>query len=357
MSAPKILLIHSGHSFSTSDVYDGLRWGLRSQGAEVLEYRWDISQQMLSMLVSVGQQAGVIPEAEVDRLIEGIARMAGSDALAMALHHEVDAALVVCGLLFPPDRASLFARAGIPIGCYGTEAPYMADVERGMAPAYTHWFTQERRSVGAYDVPMTYLPLAYNPETHQPGPVDPEKRVDVVFVGGGYPERKALLRGVDWAGIDRVVVGTLWGQDLDALKGVPARLSARGLSAGSIPNAETAAWHRSARISLNMHRVMTHIETQTPIPSGIAESANPRVYEVPAVGGFLLSDDSRPETAAILGDAAALYRAGDSADLERQIRYYLTHPGRREDMAAAQHAAIQPHHYGARAATVLATLL
>lgn len=353
------MVIHSGHSFSTSDVYDGLVWGLRHIGAEVVEYRWDKSQQTLGALAAAAVRAGALPEERRDALLAAAGSLAGSDAVVYALAHEVDAVLVINGLLFPPDRARVLARQGIPVGCYGTEAPYMEEAERQIAPFYTHWFTQERRSVGRYDVPTTYLPLAYHPERHVPALPDPDKACDVVFVGGGYPERKALLDGVDWAGIDHARVGTLWHLDLEGLaaQGVSPGAASAIYTSGSVPNEVTAAWHRSARISLNLHRRMTFVETLGSIAPGLAESCNPRVYEVPAVGGFLLCDDERPEVREVLGDSAALYRWGDSADLERQIRHWLAHPDARDRAAAAQAQAVAPHHYGARARTVLETLL
>lgn len=357
MTPPKILLIHSGHSFSTTEVYDGLLWGLRANGVEVIEYRWDKSTRTLAALAEAGERGGLFGHAQGQALIESAMNLAGSDAVVKALAEQVDAALVVNGLLFPASRAEVLARY-IPTACYGTEAPYMADAEMASLGCYGHWFTQERTSVQRYQgiTPTTYLPLAYHPERHQPGPVDPERRVDTVFVGGGYPERKALLDGVNWAGIHHARVGTLWDLDLDAMAGQSER-DHHAYSRGSVPNAETTAWHRSARISLNMHRRMTTIETLGRIDANTAESCNPRVYEVPAVGGFLLTDDGRPETREILGDAAALYRDGDSADLTRQIRYWLAHPDRREERAAAQHAAIAPHHYGARARVILETMI
>lgn len=366
MAKPKVLLLHPGHSFSTSDVFDGLAWGLAWSGADVVAYRWDQQLQVLGRIATLGVSTGVVSPEQGEQFQAFCGYLASADALAVALVEEVDAVLVVNGLLFPPERAALLRRLNIPVACYGTEAPYVEAMERQIAPFYSHWFTQERRSVARMQdlVPTTYLPLAYHPERHALAAPDPDKRVDAVFVGGGYPERRALLDGVDWATggpdgrrITHARVGTLWTLDLDAeaARGGPGRN--RAYSAGAVPNAVTAAWHRSARISLNLHRRMTTVETRGRIADGVAESCNPRVYEVPAVGGFLLCDDARPELADILGDAAATYRADDAADLTYQLRSWLSRPGSREAAARAQYEAIQPHHYGARAATVLETLI
>lgn len=206
------------------------------------------------------------------------------------------------------------------------------------------------------DVPTTYLPMAYNPRLHIPGPPDPDKQCDVVFVGGGFPERKALLNAVDWTGIDRAIHGTLWGLDLEAEQ--EKRDFGRGsrYTEGAIPNEMTTAWHRSAKVALNLHRQMTFIERNLPFPAGHAESLGPRSYEIPASGGFLLSDDERPEIADVYGDAAAVFRAWNAADLERQLRYWLSHPGERERKQQAQHEAVRPHHWGNRARVLLENL-
>lgn len=357
--APRILLIHPGHSFSTSDVYDGLAWGLRWAGAEVLEYRWDEHLEGLRKLTAAVAASGVIAEDKGEDLLTFAAYLASADSFEAAYAGQVDAVLVVNGLLFPAVRAAALRRLGIPVACYGTEAPYMEGAERGLAPAYSHWFTQERKSVQRYQdlAPTTYLPLAYHPERHCLGPVDPERAVDAVFVGGGYPERKRLLDGVNWSGLRHARVGTLWSIDLAAEAAKSARPGRQAnYSEGNVPNEVTTAWHRSAKIALNIHRRMTYIETLGQIEADEAESCNPRVYEVPAVGGFLLSDDSRPEQRELFPEIPT-YRYGDSADLERQVRYWLANDHRRESQALAQHEAVAEHHYGQRARTVLETLI
>lgn len=166
--APKIMLIHPGHSFSTSDVYDGLLWGLRAVGAEVVEHRWDQHMRVMARLVDLSLEAELIKPERADELQGFMGWLASGDSIGVALAEEVDAVLVVNGLLFPPQRAMALRKLGIPVACYGTEAPYMDDAERAILPAYTHWFTQERASVARYQdvTPTTYLPLAYHPERH-----------------------------------------------------------------------------------------------------------------------------------------------------------------------------------------------
>lgn len=355
----RILIVAPGHSFSTHDVFTGLCAGMTACGVEVIPYRWDRHLQTFNALATAGMAAGLLDPSRAEQFVGFTSMLASADVISVAIEHDVDAVLVVTGLIFPAERVKLLRKLGIPVACYGTEAPYRFDLERQIAPYYDHWFTQERQSVAAFAAltPTSYLPMAYNPETHHPAPADPAKACDVVFVGGGYPERKALLDGVDWTGIDHRRIGTLWDVDIDQVRAIGAKPQGVTYTAGAIPNEETSAWHRSASIALNMHRTMTLLEADAPIAAGAAESLGPRGYEIPAVGGFMLSDDTRPELWDVYGDSAATFRSNDSADLERQIRYWRRHPDEREQRRKAQHAAVKPHSWTTRARDVLATIL
>lgn len=345
MSA-RVLVCHPGHDHSTSDVFDGMCAGLRMIGVDVVPFRWDRPLRLMSTMTGAAVGTGFVPEEKAPRLQEYGVWLASANAVELALDQEVDAVIVVNGLLFPPSRARLLAKLGIPVACYGTEAPYFLDTEREIAPFYTHWFTNERTCVGQFPN-GAYLPHAYNPEVHTPGAADPAKVVDAVFIGGGYPERQRLLDG---QGV--TTRGTLWHLDLALERGKSDMDRGNRYSEGAIPNTETSAWHRSARIALNLHRTMTYVETGGDVAPG-SQSLGPRAYEIPAVGGFMLCDDERPEIFDVLGDTAATFRAWDRADLRRQLDYWLAHPDARERQQAAQADAIRPHHWGDRARRLL----
>lgn len=352
----KVLVIHPGHGHSTADVFEGLCVGLDMCGVEVVRFEWGQMLRPLTAAVLGAVQGGTVKEQDAERLHQFMAWLAAADALAVAADQECEAVIVVNGLLFPPSRADLFKKIGVPIVCYGTEAPYFEQTERRLAPSYTHFFTQERTAVARFrdlGVPTTYLPMAYNPQIHRPAPPDDDKVCDLTFIGGGFPERKALLGPVNWTGIDHTIHGTLWGLDLASERGKFDFTRGQRYTEGAIPNGMTSAWHRSARIALNLHRTMTYIETGGTVESGTAESLGPRAYEIPACGGFLLSDDERPELRDVYGESAATFRAWDATDLERQIRYWLAHPDERERVRQAQAQAVAPHHWGNRAQTIL----
>jgi len=175
------------------------------------------------VLVKAGEEADALRTKNLDETRKLILHFAGADLVTVALEQEVDAVVSVCGLLLGAKRPRVLARLGIPVACYGTEAPYFIEDELAVAGAYTHWFTNERRSVEALgrETKSFYLPHAWNPERHRPGAVDPKKRCDAIFIGSGFAERQALFAGVDWDGIDHVRRGTHWQGD-DGLRVVSA---------------------------------------------------------------------------------------------------------------------------------------
>ena len=345
-----VLLVHPGASFSTADVHVGMKAGLEANGVRVVEFRLDVNLTFFNRVITTAIEHEILNDSVNNY------QMACRGLGDMAIHFAPDAVMVVSGgNLHPMAVATLRELAAqrkrpFKTGIYYTESPYFGAHETSTAGLYDVVFTNERRAVAdfrRYNPASYYLPHAYNPAVHRPGPPDPEKRSDVFFVGTGFDERKALFNGVDWAGIDFRLLGYGWnGFEADTLN-----------PAGVTDNADTARYYHSAAICLNQHRTTTTWGSGAHIDAGAAESVGPRAYEIAACGAFQLCDDSRPELGEIFGDAAATYRAGDSADLGRQIHWWLNHPDARAEWASAQHAAVQPHTWAVRAADILTTLI
>lgn len=345
MTAPRILVIHSGHPFSTADVFDGLCAGLRANGVEVVEYRLDRTLQMAEALLKAAEKDDVPPHLRPD-----VFDLAAAGIPGHALFHDVDYAITVTGIYLPWTVPVALKAAGITTALLCTESPYeTTERERWTAKPYNVVFTNERKAIPLFteNRQVHYLAHAYNPDTHRPGDPDPDKQTDVCFIGTGFPERRELLEGVRWGDIRATVLGTLW-DGTNSMEALSQRL---------VANADAAAWYRSATINLNHHRTSSFYGTDTHIPAGTAESLGPRAYEIAACGGFQLCDNSRPEARDVFGGTLPTYRSGDSGDVERQVRYWLRHTGRREALATAQREAVQGHTWNARAHQVLDILL
>lgn len=338
-----VYVVHPGASFSTSDVYDGLVWGLRAHEHQVSEGRIDSVIQWHAAAYDAGIKAGTMHAAPLDANPLNLTAMASAHITRHIFLTQPDYVIVVSGHNYSAQDARALRRHGYPVAVLLTESPYFGDTERQIAEYYDTVFTNERLAVSwlrGYGINAHYLPHAYHPERHTTyGPRG--ETHDVVLVGSLFAERAALVAGVDWRGIDYYQAG------YDVQAGI----------ATIVDNADVAALYRSCAIALNPHRTTTHAGSGTHIAAGSAESLNPRAYEIPACGGALhLCSDDRPELYDVYGETATTYRAGDSADLERQIRYWLAHPDRREATVRAQHRAVLPHHWAARAAQIMGVL-
>lgn len=366
MAGYRILLVHPGSPFSTHDVWSGMRAGFVDNGVEVIDYHLDKVLMFYNTMIGTAQEQKVL-SGNMNAFA-----YAGPPVTALAAFHHVDAVVVVSGhnlhtatpitirhmdawnqldYLEPRTdaeaqakteamrvlrEAGLHKRLDIPVAVYCTESPYFDLFEHNFARAYDIVFTNERLSVDLFtqNERVYYLPHAYNPQVHTPGTVDPIRKRDVYFVGSGFDERKALFHGVDWTDIAFECQGYLW-QDTESIEDVR-------------DNAEVVHWYRSAAICLNHHRTTKTYQSRDHVTDDTISSLNPRTYEIAACGAFQLCDDSRAELHDVFGGTVPTYKRDDSADLERQIRYWLTHPDERERLARAQHDAVQPHTWTAR---------
>jgi spore maturation protein CgeB len=339
-----IFVVHPGASFSTNDVYEGIVAGLRAQGHDVSEGRLDHLLAWHGVAMQYGVSVGAFDPAvlRTDSDNSTVFAMSAAHITRAATIIRPDLVLVVSGHNFVLADVLAMRRAGLRTAVVLTESPYFGEIEAAIARCYDVVFTNERKATtalrSASGDEAHYLAHAYHPTRHTPhGPYG--EAHDVVFVGSLFGERKTLIEGVNWQGIDLLV------------RGIDVEGSGR---IDLVDNADVAALYRSARIALNMHRTTTLAGSGIHVAAGEAESINPRAYEIPAVGGALMvCDDSRPELFDVYGESAVTYRAGDSADLERVIRYYLDNEPARRRAADAQHAAVAPHSWAVRAAQIV----
>lgn len=335
----RVFVIHPGPAWSTADVHTGLISGLQAvPGVEIHEDRMDTILNWYDTMIGLGVEKGLLsPDAYKTETLNR-QRMASAHVLQHILDVWPDLVISVSGHNFHLKDADILRRVGIKTAVILTESPYFGELEALIAQHYDVAFTNEKNSETR--LKAHYLPHAYNPKTHTPdGPKG--YPADALFVGSLFDERRDLFNAVDWSGID-----FLWrGHDMSERP--------NGITA----NTETAALYRAASICLNHHRTTTSHGSGRHIRPEEAVSLGPRAYEISACGAFQLMDDSRDERFTVFGDAVPTYRAGDPQDLERQVRYWLGHPDRREATARAMYEAVLPHSWVNRAQRVLEVCL
>lgn len=360
----RFLLVDPGAPFSVSDVYTGIAAALRRDGHEVIAYdltgRLDFASSYLTML---WEQRAKDDPAFPPPTDEDIVYLACQGVLERATWYQPDAVLITSALWFPPPAIIDLRRCGYFVGALLTESPYNDVPQAKVAALANVAWTNERTSVDvlrAANPHVFYLPAAFDSERHRDGGPIPEAipTHDVVMVGTGFPERVALLEGVDWTGIDLGLYGT-WSWDERNDDGEMEHMGIPETSplfpyvkSGPIPNEMAVNLYRRAKIGLNLYRtcveftgVRGHVFT--------AESMNPRAYELAACGAFTLSDE-RAESREKFGELIPTFR--NAAEFERLIRYYLAHDQERASIAARLPAAVAGETFDARAAQIVADI-
>lgn len=276
----------------------------------------------------------------------GIAKLASQPLIVDALLTEPDWVIIVCGQFIHHDTLEALTKLrgllGLRIAAVFTESPYLDEEQQVIAPYCDLICCNDRWSAREHD--WQYLPAGYDSSIYYPRNVGEEYKSDVFFAGTGYQERVDLMTQVNWDGIDLVLYGA-WEQMDRTLAETPLVNAVRGplFQEGQYP--ELAKHTCGAKVAINMHRTSTDFLSGETIT--YAESMNPRCYEVPACGTFLLTDDARPETQEVFGDTVGYY--GDISEFEMALHYYLEHDKEREDMARAAQARAQQHSWNHRA--------
>ena len=366
--AVKILLIDGSADTSSKDCMDGYLAALKRAGHEVLVYaangRLNVAGNYLDYLWRKSQRLG---EDRPRPTAYDSLYWAGIWSLEMALRTDPDVIIVMAGMYFSKLNMQLLRKASYPYSkmvLLMVDSPWDDNQAVNVLSLYDTVFVNERASLPIYrqyNEQSYYLPSCYSPERHHPGiQVDDDvPSFDVVFVGSAFRERVELLSAVDWTGINLGLFGNWSGlgsrsklrqyvhgavvRDEDGKKvEVP----------GAISNDYAAQLYRRAKICLNLYRTrLSH--PPVPVPSGMAQSLNPRAYELAAVGVFQLSTD-RAEALDLFGACLPTFKTAE--ELEREIRRYLAMPTTCQSMAQQQMRLVQGHTFDARVAQMMFVL-
>jgi spore maturation protein CgeB len=326
------LVVHPGPSFSVQDVYDGWVDGLRECGETVHVFNLgDRLNAYGNALIEIGQRpSGAIdlrrmytPDQTVELAVNGL--------YAALYKVRPDVLLIVSAFYVPHELLELARKRGTAVILLHTESPY-ADMNLLNDPIHI----EDYLAVGQ----ALYLPHAYRPDIHHPGPPVEGYRSDFAFVGTAFKSRVEFFEELDLAGLDVLLAGN-W-STLDTASPL-AKHVAHDL-ADCLDNVKTADVYRSARAGLNLYRR----EAQNPdLVQGLA--MGPREVEMAACGLFFLRDP-RPEGDAVLAMLPTFTGAAEASEL---LRWWLAHEDARIQAAAAARAAVSDRTFRNHAAALL----
>jgi spore maturation protein CgeB len=350
-AGPRVLVVHPGASWSTADVYNGIRFGLEAHGVQTFGYNLDVriarSAQWLHWNWKRSGKQGDRPTPRDCQY------HAASGLLERAFRMEPDWILVVSGMYLEIDIVKFLKKAGFKLAVVLTESPYDDAAQAEYIKLFDVVWTNERTSVKKlqpFNANTLYLAHAWHPAIHGDRPIlsGDLPSHDVLFIGTGFPERIKLLREAEI-------------EDVLALYGHWPRVGSRSklrpcIKGDVVDNKDAAMLYRCAKINLSMHRTSKGYVVDGNPMIDEAESLGPRVYELAATGSFFISDSTRAELFDIFGNLVPTFDT--SWELSAVVRAWLSQPdGVRRKIAGEIQDAVKDHHWVNRARQILDGLI
>jgi spore maturation protein CgeB len=335
----RIVVAQPGPDWSVHDVYAGWCEALRLLGHQVYEFNLNdrlVFYDRAFMEVAEGEYRKAVPDG--DR----VAELAVNGLAAMLWKVRPDVLLVVSGFFIPGDMLDHARRYGTKVVLLHTESPYEDDRQLELAGHVDLNMLNDPTNMAIFNLrgPTVYMPHAYRPAVHKPGPVQPDLASEFCFVGTGFPSRIRFLEAMNLDGIDVALAGNWQRLDEDS----PLRKYVAHDISQCLDNADAIGMYQSAEASINLYR------READSPDHIEGwSMGPREVEMAACGLFFLRDP-RPEGDQVL---SMLPTFATPEDASEQLRWWLAHPDERNDAAALAREAIADRTFQNHAARML----
>ena len=311
-------VVHPGPNFSVADVYTGWVEALEDLGETVQGFNLDERLAFYdNTFMRVGEDTfrkAVTPEKAIELSVNGL--------YATLYKTHPDVLFIITGFLIPHELLDLARFRGTKVVLLHTEQPYELDRELEIAAHADLNLVNDPTHLEAFRAaaPTEYMPHAYRPKLHCPGPAEPQLKCDLAFVGTGFESRIAFFEAMDLDGLDVLLAGH-W-QNLS--ESSPLRQYVGHDVAQCLDNADAVRIYRSAKAGLNLYRR----EANAP-EYAAGWSCGPREIEMAATGLFFLRDP-RPESDRLF---PMLPTFAGPEDAGEQLRWWLEHDQAREQAA------------------------
>lgn len=251
-----------------------------------------------------------------------------------------DLVLIVSGFFVPPEVLDVLRARGHKVVLIHTECPYEDNVQvlRAAHADLNVLNDPTNLAMFAETAPAMYVPHAYDPEVHKPGPAQPDLKCDFCFVGTAFQSRIDFLSAVDWTGLDVLLAGN-WRDAPDSLKSFVLHSLE-----DCIDNTDAVKLYNSTKVSANLYRKEAHADA-----TADGWAMGPREVELAACGTFFVREP-RPE-----GDELfpMLPTFTEPAELGELVRWWAAHDSARESVAVKARDAIEGRTFAAHANDLL----
>lgn len=249
---------------------------------------------------------------------------------------------VVHGGDLPTDMVMAYRQHGIVTALYLVDDPYEVDRSTTWARYYDWVFTCDRSTVQVHEAysKAAFLPLAYDSTIFQPS--GERINTQILLFGMMNPVRQKVVGLLyEEFGHYMTFLGHQWPHYGNKGEYIRKKL---------VEPEEYAKYYRGAEIVLDIKRDSVWSPFGDCNVHGYqATMMSPRCWEVPACGGFLLGEFRHDMTSY----TPAVQSFVSLDELQKKLRYYLSHPEERDKVAARVAEQIAPHTYKARALTAL----
>lgn len=323
----KVLVVDPGVDFSPADMAKGWAKGFRQAGCHVVEF--NLADRM-AFYAGAHTKRGWRWVRAFDG--DAAVHVAVTGLEAVCYEYAPDVVVIVSGFFIYLDLYRLIRARGATVVVVCSEEPYETDRDlprAGVADAVVLNDPTNLDQFRAVNPNSWYIPHAYDPDVHRPGPAIPDATSDFAFVGSAWPSRTAFLEQIDWAGIDVALAGNWRSLAADS----PLRkFVAHDLDA-CCPNDQAVTLYQSTKTSANLYRRETTGGGST---DGWAMS--PREVELAAVGCPFLREP-RGEGDQLLPMLPTFTSPDEFSD---KLRWLLADESQRETISVAARAAVAP---------------
>ena len=348
-------MIHPGPSWSVADVFNGWVEALDGLGEKVFAYDLDNRLQFFTAALFETGNSDASGYAELRRACtnEQAIAMAAENIGSVVMQCRPHVLLGISAFFTPPPVLQAIRAAGVKVVLLHTEAPYQDDEQLLRAPYADLNLVNDPVSISRYRQlgPAEYMPHAWRPSVHYPGPGRPDLASDLCFVGTGFPSRQRFFEAMNLDGLDVLLGGGWPGLPADSpLRKHLLDPDQRDLSVENmrcLDNEDAAEIYRSGTAGINFYR--REGEQQW---DGQGWACGPREIEMAATG-LWFARDPRGESGELFGMLPAFR---DPAEASDAVRWAVAHDREREKAAAAARAAVAGRTFEANAKRLLRLL-
>jgi spore maturation protein CgeB len=321
----RALVVHPGPHFSVADVHRGWVKALKALGVTTVEFPFDTRLDFFTGAHIPNEAGDYIPAFGP---AEGV-HLANASLRGACFDFWPDLVLVVSGFFIKPGTLDVIRSRGMKVAVLLTESPYEDDKQLQIADHADLVVLNDPTNLDRFaeHCPTAYIPHAYDPDVHTPGPAVPSLAGDFGFCGTGYPSRIEFFDKVDWDGITARFAGH-W-QSCEPGSPLPGFLVHPPDEC--YPNDRTVDLYRSVKVSANLYRREAQRDE---LSEGWA--MGPREVELAACDTFFLRHP-RTEGDEVLHMLPQVTEPAEFGDL---VRWWSTHDRQRQEVAAQARAAV-----------------